>query len=146
MRHGNMTTLGWTCHTRAAPSCDMFNLGSSYFHVALTTVRHLLNGMNAALHSASPNPVLVPLKWQWQVSWYSWPFSVKDFFLVLAPVPPRFCLGPNKQYRLFQASTQKAHVITCLITSYSIWSHDYVCRTIWSFCSYLSCFFHVFRF
>jgi len=38
-----MTTLGWTCHTRAAPSCDMFNLGSSYFHVALTTVRHLLN-------------------------------------------------------------------------------------------------------
>ena len=37
-----MTTLGWTCHTRAAPSCDMFNLGSSYFHVALTTVRHLL--------------------------------------------------------------------------------------------------------
>ena len=38
-----MTTLGWTCHTRAAPSSDMFNLGSSYFHVALTTVRHLLN-------------------------------------------------------------------------------------------------------
>ena len=38
-----MTTLGWTCRTRAAPSCDMFNLGSSYFHVALTTVRHLLN-------------------------------------------------------------------------------------------------------
>ena len=24
-------------------SCDMFNLESSYFHVALTTVRHLLN-------------------------------------------------------------------------------------------------------
>ena len=24
------------------PSCDMFNLGSSYFHVPLTTVRHLL--------------------------------------------------------------------------------------------------------
>ena len=24
-------------------SCDMFNLGSSYFHVPLTTVRHLLN-------------------------------------------------------------------------------------------------------
>jgi len=23
--------------------CDMFNLGSLYFHVALTTVRHLLN-------------------------------------------------------------------------------------------------------
>jgi len=21
--HGNMTTLGWTCHTRAVPSCDM---------------------------------------------------------------------------------------------------------------------------
>ena len=43
VRHGNMRTLGSTCHTRAAPSCDMFNLGSSYFHVALTTVRHLLN-------------------------------------------------------------------------------------------------------
>jgi len=25
------------------PSCDMFNLGSSYFHVPLTTVRHLYN-------------------------------------------------------------------------------------------------------
>ena len=25
------------------PSCDMFNLGSSYFHVPLTTDRHLLN-------------------------------------------------------------------------------------------------------
>ena len=25
-----------------APSCDIFNLGSSYFHVPLTTVRHLL--------------------------------------------------------------------------------------------------------
>ena len=43
MGHGNRTTLGWTCHTRAAPSCDMFNLGSSYFHVPLTTVHHLLN-------------------------------------------------------------------------------------------------------
>jgi len=41
-----MTTLGWTCPTRAAPSCDMFNLGSSYFHVALTTVRHLLNAQS----------------------------------------------------------------------------------------------------
>ena len=27
----------------AAPKCDMFNLGLSYFHVPLTTVRHLLN-------------------------------------------------------------------------------------------------------
>jgi len=26
-----------------ALSCDMFNLGSSYFHVPLTTVRRLLN-------------------------------------------------------------------------------------------------------
>ena len=43
VRHGNMTTLGWTCHTRAAPLCDMFKLESSYFHVPLTTVRHLLN-------------------------------------------------------------------------------------------------------
>ena len=31
-------------HSRSrAPSCDIFNLGSSYFHVPLTTVRHLLN-------------------------------------------------------------------------------------------------------
>ena len=37
-----MTTGGWKCHTRAAPSCDIFNLGSSYFHVPLTTVRHVL--------------------------------------------------------------------------------------------------------
>ena len=37
-----MTTRGWRCHTRAAPSCDIFNLRSSYFHVPLTTVRHLL--------------------------------------------------------------------------------------------------------
>ena len=35
-----------------------------------------------------------------------------------------------------------------VITSYSIWSHDYVCRPIWSFCSCLSCFcfFDVFMF
>jgi len=39
-----------TCHTRAAPSCDMFNLGSSYFHVALTTVRHLLNVALSTVH------------------------------------------------------------------------------------------------
>ena len=26
-----------------APSCDIFNLGSSYFHVLLAAVRHLLN-------------------------------------------------------------------------------------------------------
>ena len=30
----------------------MFNLGSSYFHVALTTVRHLLNVETSALPSA----------------------------------------------------------------------------------------------
>ena len=34
-------THGSSCDM-AAPSCDMFNLGSSYFHVARTTVRHLL--------------------------------------------------------------------------------------------------------
>ena len=28
-----LNSLGWTCHTQAEPSCDMFNLGSSYFHV-----------------------------------------------------------------------------------------------------------------
>jgi len=40
---GNMTTLGWKCHTRPAPLCDILASGSSYFHVPLTTVRHLLN-------------------------------------------------------------------------------------------------------
>jgi len=25
--HGNRTTLGWKCHTLAAPSCDIINLG-----------------------------------------------------------------------------------------------------------------------
>ena len=33
-----------------APSCDMFNVGSSYFHVALTTVRHLLNVARTTVH------------------------------------------------------------------------------------------------
>ena len=35
------TQLSWD-----APSCDIFNLGLSYFHVPLTTVRHLLNVMS----------------------------------------------------------------------------------------------------
>ena len=43
MGHGNYDDPRLTCHTRAAPSCDIFNLGSSYFHVPLTTVRHPLN-------------------------------------------------------------------------------------------------------
>ena len=51
-----MTTLGWTCHTRAAPSCDMFSLGSSYFHVALTTVRHLLTADNSKRASRTLSP------------------------------------------------------------------------------------------
>jgi len=42
---GNMTTLGWKCHTQAELSCDIFNLGSSNFHVPLTFVRHLLNAV-----------------------------------------------------------------------------------------------------
>jgi len=29
--HGNRTTLGWRCHTRAAPSCAIFNLGFVIF-------------------------------------------------------------------------------------------------------------------
>ena len=33
-----------------APSCDIFNLGSSYFHVQLTTVRHLLNVALITVH------------------------------------------------------------------------------------------------
>ena len=44
-----MTTRGWKCHTRAAPWCDIFNLASSYFHVPLTTVRHLLTVHTAAM-------------------------------------------------------------------------------------------------
>ena len=31
MGHGNRTTLGWKCHTRAVPSCDIFNLGFVIF-------------------------------------------------------------------------------------------------------------------
>ena len=41
--HGNKTTLGWKCYTRAAPSCDIFNLLFVIFHVPLTTVCQLLN-------------------------------------------------------------------------------------------------------
>ena len=41
--HGNYDDPRIKCHTRAARSCDIFNLGSSYFHVTLTTMRHLLN-------------------------------------------------------------------------------------------------------
>jgi len=35
-------------------------------------------------------------------------------------------------------------LIICLITSYSIWSHDYVCRPVWSFCGCLSFFMFMF--
>ena len=35
---------------RTAPSCDIFNLGSSYFHVPLTTVRRLLNVCSVCVH------------------------------------------------------------------------------------------------
>ena len=38
-------TLG--LRPRVTSSCDMFNLGSSYFHVTLTTVRHLLTVISA---------------------------------------------------------------------------------------------------
>ena len=38
MGHGYVTTRGWKCHTWAAPSCDIFNLWSSYFHVPRMTV------------------------------------------------------------------------------------------------------------
>ena len=68
-----MTTLGWTCHTRAAPSSDMFNLGSSYFHVALTTVRHLLTVWN--LVSRSQCSVCAPRQfsdWSCTNQWSSW--------------------------------------------------------------------------
>jgi len=36
----NVRSQGWKCHT---PSCDLFNLGSSYFHVPQTTVCHVLS-------------------------------------------------------------------------------------------------------
>jgi len=51
----------------------------------------------------------------------------------------------TSQETAFPRDHQRSTV--CLITSYSIWSHDYVCRLVWSFCSCLSCFyvfFHVF--
>jgi len=40
----------------------------------------------------------------------------------------------------YPISYRGLYLIICLITSYSIWSHDYACRPIWSFCSCLSCF------
>jgi len=49
---------------------------------------------------------------------------------------PHF-FGPPCIYLL---SYHDLYLIICLITSYSIWSHDYVCRPIRSFCSCLSCF------
>ena len=50
---------------------------------------------------------------------------------------PHF-FGPPCIYLL---SYHDLYLIICLITSYSIWSHDYVCRPIRSFCSCLSCFY-----
>ena len=47
------TTNSYDMWQTYAPSCDMFNLGSSYFHVALTTVRHLLN-VNRHAHHNTP--------------------------------------------------------------------------------------------
>jgi len=47
MMHGSESdiqiwwTRGWKCRTRAAPSCDIFNRGSSYLNVTRTTVLHL---------------------------------------------------------------------------------------------------------
>jgi len=42
---------GWPYDkTDEARSCDIFNLGSSYFHVPLTTVRHLLNVTLITVH------------------------------------------------------------------------------------------------
>ena len=42
----------WHTVVRAAPSCDILNLGSSYFHVPLTAVRHLLNVVYVRLVSS----------------------------------------------------------------------------------------------
>ena len=43
VRHWNMMTLSWKCRTRAAPSCDIFNLGFIIFQCPLTAVHHLYN-------------------------------------------------------------------------------------------------------
>ena len=57
----------------------------------------------------------------------------------------RYCsfiqYGPNHYHTVNQLSYHGLYLIICHITSYFIWSHDYVCRPIWSFCSCLSCFY-----
>jgi len=37
--------------TTLTPLCDIFNLGSSYFHIPLTNVRQLLNVTNETTHA-----------------------------------------------------------------------------------------------
>ena len=39
----HLTDDAWQLVGQETPECDIFNLGSSYFYVPLTTVRHLLN-------------------------------------------------------------------------------------------------------
>ena len=46
-----MMNRGWKCGTQAAPSCHIFNLGSSHLNVALTTMHHLYNVTLATMHT-----------------------------------------------------------------------------------------------
>jgi len=46
----------------------MFNLGSSYFHVALTTVRHLLTVIYLVYREAYPEYTVLDIKFAFNVS------------------------------------------------------------------------------
>ena len=60
----NMTTRGWTCHTRAQPECDIFNRGSSYFHVSRTNVCHMFCRMtNKISYKMAASLRVLPTKW-----------------------------------------------------------------------------------
>jgi len=53
--HGNRTTVGWQCHTRAAPSCDIFNLRFVIFqcptHYRASSVNcHLADSMTESIY------------------------------------------------------------------------------------------------
>ena len=101
MGHGNRTSLGWRCLTRAAPTCDMFNLWSSYFHILLTAVRHLLNVTLTSVHNLC---TVVLVLW---LSLYCWKGQVwqVNLSVFLPDVPALACV---------------MHLRTCLTTY--IWS------------------------
>ena len=68
----NMTTRGWTCHTRAQPECDIFNQGTSYFHVPRSTVCHMFCLMTNKI-SYKMVAYLRVLPTRWRLFWEIYP-------------------------------------------------------------------------